>query len=68
MIFVLEWNPFNPNYLVSVGEKHIKFWAQRGEYNLYYRFGLAKTFLMKRTLYIISKSLSLLFFLQRCGL
>lgn len=29
MIFVLEWNPFNPNYLVSVGEKHIKFWAQR---------------------------------------
>ena len=48
MIFVLEWNPFNPNYLVSVGEKHIKFWAQRGEYNnfIYYRFGLAKTGLM----------------------
>ncbi|KAK3717333.1 hypothetical protein QZH41_011562 [Actinostola sp. cb2023] len=27
MIFVLEWNPFNPNHLVSVGEKHIKFWT-----------------------------------------
>ena len=23
MIFVIEWNPFNINYLVSVGEKHI---------------------------------------------
>ncbi|CAH3199133.1 unnamed protein product, partial [Porites evermanni] len=30
MIFVIEWNPFDPNYLVSVGEKHIKFWTQRG--------------------------------------
>ena len=30
MIFVIEWNPFNPNYLVSVGEKHIKFWTQKG--------------------------------------
>jgi len=29
MIFVIEWNPFNPNYLVSVGEKHIKFWTQK---------------------------------------
>ncbi|XP_048575751.1 echinoderm microtubule-associated protein-like 6 [Nematostella vectensis] len=27
MIFVLEWNPFNPNHFVSVGEKHIKFWT-----------------------------------------
>ena len=32
MIFVVEWNPFNPNYFVSVGEKHIKFWAQKGWY------------------------------------
>lgn len=31
MIFVLEWNPFNSNYLVSVGEKHIKFWTQKGK-------------------------------------
>lgn len=30
MIFVIEWNPFNVNYLVSVGEKHIKFWTQKG--------------------------------------
>ncbi|XP_068760512.1 echinoderm microtubule-associated protein-like 6 [Montipora capricornis] len=29
IIFVIEWNPFNPNYLVSVGEKHIKFWTQK---------------------------------------
>lgn len=29
MIFVIEWNPFNVNYLVSVGEKHIKFWTQK---------------------------------------
>lgn len=29
MIFVIEWNPFNINYLVSVGEKHIKFWTQK---------------------------------------
>ena len=29
-IFVIEWNPFNTNYLVSVGEKHIKFWTQKG--------------------------------------
>ena len=35
MIFVLEWNPFNPNYLVSVGEKHIKFWTQKSNFNSY---------------------------------
>ena len=33
MIFVIEWNPFDPNYLVSVGEKHIKFWTQKGIVN-----------------------------------
>ena len=33
MIFVIEWNPFDPNYLVSVGEKHIKFWTQKGNVN-----------------------------------
>lgn len=26
MIFVIEWNFFNINYLVFVGEKYIKFW------------------------------------------
>lgn len=26
-IYVLEWNPFNNNYFVTVGEKHIKFWT-----------------------------------------
>lgn len=34
MIFVIEWNPFDPNYLVSVGEKHIKFWTQKGNVNI----------------------------------
>ena len=32
MIFVIEWNPFNNNYLVSVGEKHIKFWTHNGQF------------------------------------
>ena len=30
-IYVLEWNPFNNNYLVTVGEKHIKFWTHNGK-------------------------------------
>lgn len=30
-IYVLEWNPFNNNYFVTVGEKHIKFWTHNGE-------------------------------------
>ncbi|CAB4035433.1 echinoderm microtubule-associated -like 6 [Paramuricea clavata] len=29
-IYVLEWNPFNNNYFVTVGEKHIKFWTHNG--------------------------------------
>jgi WD40 repeat protein len=30
-IYVLEWNPFNNNYFVTVGEKHIKFWTHNGK-------------------------------------
>ncbi|WAR18910.1 EMAL6-like protein [Mya arenaria] len=29
-IFVVKWNPFDPNKLISVGIKHIKFWTQAG--------------------------------------
>lgn len=29
-IFVIKWNPFDDNHLVSVGVKHIKFWSQTG--------------------------------------
>ncbi|XP_029642851.1 echinoderm microtubule-associated protein-like 6 [Octopus sinensis] len=29
-VFVIKWNPFDDNQLVSVGVKHIKFWTQTG--------------------------------------
>jgi hypothetical protein len=29
-IFVIKWNPFDATKLVTVGIKHIKFWAQTG--------------------------------------
>ncbi|XP_055878559.1 echinoderm microtubule-associated protein-like 6 isoform X2 [Biomphalaria glabrata] len=29
-IFVIKWNPFNHDKLVTVGVKHIKFWVQTG--------------------------------------
>ena len=50
MIFVIEWNPFDPNYLVSVGEKHIKFWTQKGIVN----------FNQSVTIFLWDKSLTLL--------
>lgn len=31
-IFVIKWNPFEHNKLVTVGVKHIKFWTQTGIY------------------------------------
>lgn len=29
-IFVVKWNPQNPEQLVTAGMKHIKFWTQTG--------------------------------------
>ncbi|ESN91895.1 hypothetical protein HELRODRAFT_181951 [Helobdella robusta] len=29
-IYMLKWNPFDGNKLVTVGNKHIKFWCQAG--------------------------------------
>ena len=29
-IFVIKWNPQNPDLLVTAGMKHIKFWTQTG--------------------------------------
>jgi microtubule-associated protein-like 6 len=29
-IFVIKWNPFSSDQLVTVGIKHIKFWTQTG--------------------------------------
>lgn len=29
-IFVIKWNPYDQNKLVTVGVKHIKFWTQAG--------------------------------------
>lgn len=30
-IFVIKWNPFEANKLITVGVKHIKFWTQTGK-------------------------------------
>lgn len=30
-IFVIKWNPFEANKLITVGVKHIKFWTQAGK-------------------------------------
>ena len=30
VIFNLEWNPYEVNFFVSVGVKHIKFWTVEG--------------------------------------
>lgn len=34
-IFVVKWNPFDANKLITVGVKHIKFWTQAGKIHLY---------------------------------
>ena len=33
-IFVVCYNPHNPNQLATVGVKHLKFWTQAGELSL----------------------------------
>lgn len=30
-IFVIKWNPHDIDKLVTVGDKHIKFWTQAGQ-------------------------------------
>ena len=36
MIYNLEWNPYETNFFVSVGVKHIKFWTVEGMVFLLY--------------------------------
>ena len=37
-IFVIKWNPHEPNQAITVGVKHIKFWTQAGELLFLYDF------------------------------
>lgn len=30
-IFVIKWNPYDLNRLITVGVRHIKFWTQTGK-------------------------------------
>lgn len=53
-IFVIKWNPFEHNKLVTVGVKHIKFWTQTGTCNL-----LEVLTVFIRLLYMCNVSLNL---------